>query len=131
VEGARICVLRWSGGFTIMTAVPRLLHLAWVSLLVGVLTGVTGTALAAVGGLEDCCSDCDEPGCPDHEGSTSCPTPCQGCICPVAHAPGVLPIVGSTFAAPVSRTPVPPAPLLAHDLARPSDVFRPPRLASR
>lgn len=93
---------------------------------VGGLAPVVSEAIAGV--HDDCCADCEDPGCPEQDGQ-ECPPQCDDCVCPCWVAPLV---VGSPAMVLVIQ-PADRAPYVTGDVTHEPPVlrgvFRPPRLS--
>jgi hypothetical protein len=92
------------------------------------LTGA-GTALAELTHADgdDCCSDCDDPACPEERGE-SCPPQCDDCVCPC----WVAPFDGVTVSLDLDPRPLDRPFARFAEITRepppPRGVFRPPRV---
>lgn len=105
----------------------RALQIGLVVYLVVGISGLSPVVSEAIAGAhDDCCADCDDPDCADHEGQ-ECPPQCDDCVCPSWVAPLII-------AAPSSWEASPPEQDMPYvhgeiTLEQPvsSGVFRPPR----
>lgn len=106
----------------------RALHIALALYLVLGLTGATAALAEIAGAHVDCCSDCEDPGCPD-DGAESCPPQCDDCVCPSWMAPittaDSTAITGPRAPSTLSYT----LAEITRDPPPPRGVFRPPRAA--
>lgn len=110
--------------------VKRALQIALAAYLVLGVSGlvpVISEAIAAAHG--DCCSDCDDPGCPEQEGQ-ECPPQCDDCVCPC----WVAPLIVAGRSAPLLSPPPQAVAYLVgetpHEQPVLRGVFRPPRLSA-
>ena len=91
--------------------------------------GVTPSVFADVFyAASDCCTDCSEPDCPDHEGD-GCPPLCADCVC-LNYVSTMIP-VASTVASLVCSTETPQTAFEESEHQAPvmPGIFRPPRLS--
>lgn len=99
-----------------------------VYLVIGLsgLAPVVSEAVASEHG--DCCTDCEDPGCPEQHGQ-ECPPQCDDCVCPCWVAPLVVVGSASSLLTPLAQD----VPYLVGDVTHEPPllrgVFRPPRLS--
>ena len=105
----------------------RILHIGLALYLVLGVSGLAPVLAEAVAGVHaECCSDCDDPDCPEQHGQ-ECPPQCDECVCPTWVAPQLLAAVApdhprETVAELAARSGE-----VTHDAPPLRGVFRPPR----